>query len=432
MRVAVCVLVVWMVSACDARTGGDEPPADAGGSGGGGAGGGGGSGGAPLQSFPLPASLDLGGDASSIAAGDVDGDGFRDVAALVKRSGEQRASLVVAFGDAGGSFSQRFEHDLSGPVARTSREASSRVVAIGDLDGDGSLDVACASGVALGGAGRALGWQGFSDEARHAFQPAALVQLGKTFLVRGGADGWIERCSASGACEPLPGQQPPCGPGEGCALEELVVADFDGDSRPDLLGGGPPWSSPEERALLWESTTLWQAPLAISGLSTADLEAGDIDQDGVADVVAQRRAPAPDAPADTDVWLGAPGGVTPLVRVQTIGNHDAPSDVHALADASFDGCLDLVHVGAVSGQIALRLGTATEEGCGEYLGPHDASQPSDAGWITAPGVLGSVGVQQLEVNGDGIPEWVIRAPAAMSDPAEPFAALLYFVAVPPL
>jgi hypothetical protein len=412
---------LWLVLgsiACSPRTGGDRAPAGTGGAAG--SAGTGGAGGAPPISYPLPKTISLGGDASAIAVADLDGDGYRDIAAIVKRSGEQRASVVVAFGDPDGALAVRWEHDLEGAVVRESRD-SAACIAIGDLDADGRLDLATASGVALGREGRSFSWQSFGMEAQHAFQPAAIAELDARVVVRGSADGLIERCDASGACQPLPGQTPPCAPGEGCAVEDLVVGDFDGDSKPDVLGGGPPWTTQEEKALLWTSSSGWQAPAVIAELATVDLEAGDIDQDGVDDVVAQQRETISDFPAYTDVWLGSPGGVAPLFRAQTIYNHDNHNDAMALADASFDGCLDLLRVGVDTSQVALRLGSYTGDGCVEFLGEHDPSKPADVGWIKVPGVSGSIGIQQLDVNGDGIPEWIVRAPP-----------LIHLLTVPPL
>jgi hypothetical protein len=173
--------------------------------------------------------------------------------------------------------------------------------------------------------------------------------------------------------------------------------------------------------------------MVIEGLATVDLEVGDIDRDGVDDVVAQRRETISDFPSYSEVWLGAPGGTTPLVRVQTISNHDNHNEPSALADASFDGCLDLVHVGVDTSQLAVRLGTWTRDGCGEYLGPHDPSKLADVGWTTLPGLAGTIGIQQLDVNGDGRPEWVLRAPPSSGPVAgAPWAAHLHFREIPPL
>jgi hypothetical protein len=407
--------------ACTPRTGGDKVPPGAGGTAGSsGAGGAGGSAGTPLSSFPLPTEIDLGGESSAASVADVDRDGYLDLAALVKHTGEDRATLVVVFGDAEGVLAARFEHDLAGAVSRSARGSSSNVVSIGDLDGDGQLDIATAAGVALGAGGRALTWQSFGSEAAHAFQPAVFVELDTTALVRGSVDGWVERCSASGACQPLPGQTPPCAPGEGCAIEDVVVGDFDGDTRSDVLAGGVAWLGAEERVWLWVSLDDWQLPLAIDQLSPVDLEAGDIDQDGVDDVVAQTRSVG-GAPAFTELWLGAPGGTSPLFHVQTIQNQQGHNDAAALADASFDTCLDLAEVAADSQAIAVRLGSFLGEGCTEQIGPHDPSAAADTGWLGTPGAPGAIGVQLEDANGDGVPEWILRA-----------APSLRFVAVTPL
>jgi hypothetical protein len=151
-----------------------------------------------------------------------------------------------------------------------------------------------------------------------------------------------------------------------------------------------------------------------------DLEAGDIDQDGVDDVVAQTRSVG-GSPAFTELWLGAPGGTSPLFRVQTIQNQQGHNDAAALADASFDTCLDLAEVAVDSQAIAVRLGSFLGEGCTAQIGAHDPSAPADTGWLGTPGAPGAMGVQLEDANGDGVPEWILRA-----------APSLRFVEVTPL
>ena len=393
MRSALLVLAIALLVGCEARTGGDEIPIGNGGTSG--AGGAGGSGGVTLNAFPLPSSVDLGGDASAVAVGDLKADGYLDLAALVKRTGEDRASLVVAFGDAEGSYQARFEHDLAGAVTRGSQGSSSNVVAIGDVNGDGSLDVATASGVAIGDGAGAFSWVSFASEAAHAFQPAAIAKLDQVVVVRGGADGYVERCTASGVCSAMPGQTPSCVAGVGCQVEDLVIGDFDGDAKTDVLGGGPPPSIGAERVLVWQSTIDWQAPLPVADLPTVDLEAGDVDQDGVADVVARQRTGS-----GYELWIGTPGGTAPLTRLQTIPFSGSDPGTAALADASVDTCPDLLAIDIATGIVSVSTGSMTGDGCSDTLTANVTSEPA---------LPGALGIQQLDVNGDGVHEWILRA-----------------------
>src|SRR5690606_15963912 len=113
---------------------------------------------------------------------------------------EQRARLLVVFGDAEGTLDQRYEHDLEGELSESPRGSASSVVAIGDLNADGRADVATASGVALHQGARVFSWQSFGDELENAFQPAAIATIGSVSAVRGTHSGLIERCDAQGAC----------------------------------------------------------------------------------------------------------------------------------------------------------------------------------------------------------------------------------------
>jgi hypothetical protein len=196
-----------------------------------------------------------------------------------------------------------------------------------------------------------------------------------------------------------------CSPGVGCAVTDLVSSDFDGDGNADLLFGGQ-WQADAELRLGKDE---WAEAVTIEQMSAADFEVGDIDKDGVDDVVAQREETIADFPAQTDVWLATPGAAARFSLVQTIYNHDNHNDNSALADANGDGCLDYLHIGVDMSQVAIRFGNPTAGGCSSFLGEHDSSASADVGWTTFPGLSGTVGIQQLDANGDGSPEWIHRA-----------------------
>jgi hypothetical protein len=379
---------------------------------------------------PLPSLLDLGSDTSSVAVADIDDDGFLDLAALVGHHAEQTVNVVVAFGDETGSFAERFVHPLVGSVIHHARDSASSVVTVDDLDCDGRLDVASASGLLIASGPRAFQWRSLGDEAANAYMPVAIVTAVTTpEILRGTAVGLVETCSTTGECNPLPGQPAPCMSGA-CPIEDLVVGDFNGDHRPDALAGRSPDEIGAESILLWRRSAeaTWHSPSVIAGIAPVDFEVGDLDRDGMVDLVAQRRATIADFPDHTDVFLATPAALPPVTRIQTLYNHENHNDNAALVDANGDGCLDLIQIGVDTAQIGVRLGGFAGETCSGYLGAHDPSSEIDVGWQRIPGVLGTVGIQQLDVNGDSADEWVIRASRPGS--AWPDGAVLHLKSIP--
>ncbi|MCB9578724.1 MAG: VCBS repeat-containing protein [Polyangiaceae bacterium] len=360
-----------LLLACSARSGGDEAPADAGSGGSGGSGGGGGAAGA--TSFALPPSVDLGAAPHAVAAADLDGDGLVDLVALVD------GALIVAWGAESNPFSERVQQPLSGTAESGVRAG----LAPRDVTGDDVLDVVTSAGVWKNLGGRSFDWSSFGDEAIEAFRPVAVVNRGNgPEVVRGSAYGTVELCAVG--CSALPGQPAPCGTPDQCPITDLTTGDFDGDAYDDVLAGrGTSASS------MWSSVDDYAQALVANGVVASDCQAGDVDRDGVTDVVA--------GASDRSVWLASPGGVDPFFTTQSFPALH-PGALSALADADADGCLDLIQVAPAFDDVGVRLGSSSGQGCAEQL--------SDA-WTTVPGVTGAVRLAQLDANGDAKPEWLL-------------------------
>ena len=171
---------------------------------------------------------------------DLDGDGDRDLVAADAGSlyPSSVRRLLVRYNDGLGSF---------GPPLELPLPVDPRRVLVGDLDGDGWTDVAVAGlgdageqgGIAwFRGSGAGLGAPTLLDAGLHA--PVALAFADAT---GDGVPDLIAADAAWGALVALPGPDlglaPPHGIGSGEALLEVLAGDLDRDGLPDLLSLEP-------------------------------------------------------------------------------------------------------------------------------------------------------------------------------------------------
>lgn len=358
--------------------------------------------------FPLPDRLDLAeselfrNNVSAIAVADIDGDGCRDIATIVAGESGTEMALVIAWGDPEGEWAERWSRTIAQwpagspgtPPPFNTRDSSSNVVTIADFNGNGWLDVGTASGVAYGGLNRELTWQELPGDNKFAWPlPAIFVELtdsGQTELLRGTVAGDVERCTPTN-CRALPSA------GEPYALTELAVGDFNHNGYIDVLAGRTHEEGydPEEglivRSWLWPgSSDGFGEASAVEGMGVMDIEVGDMNGNGYLDVVSQVKEYISDFPSDTDVWLSSPTGFT---KIQTIRNNDNHNDAMAVADVNGDGCLDRLFIGVDIPEVAITIGNCNGFSDDKLFIPTDTT---------------GIGVQFLDVNGDGTSEIVIR------------------------
>ncbi len=373
-----------------------------------------------LTPFTRPALLDCVGEPSSVRVADMDGDGLLDLvylAAQLDTSPAPGALLVaIAWGDTASPYEETWTAQMPGRLpltpngTGTTRDTSSEVLVLADLRGDQRPEILTAQGWLEAQGARAFKWRPLPDADQQPLQPVAVVtrpaaSLGVgPLIVRGTVRGLVERCD-DGGCTAL-AVKSGCGDDVDCAIEDLAVADFDGDGFDDVIAGGPPTEAPfTEAAWLWLGGEAFASAVVIDGLHPVDYEVGDIDADGYPDVMAQQREFISDFPSATDVWLATPDAATPLTLAHTFGNRDNHTDNAELADVDGDGCLDALLIGADIPTVDVLPGARDGDGCTGALGAVSAQHPN--GWRIVDAFY-ALGVQQLDVDGDGVPEWVLR------------------------
>ena len=382
----------------------------------------------------LPNEIAFSGSPSSVIAAFVDEDECQDLVVFVAgtENAPSSAHIEILWGDFMHPYSERLSISLNGELGLTplgradTRDTSSNLLRVKDVNGDSRRDVMTASGVALSDGDRQFIWQSFPGNTIELGLP--MVALGNsTSIFRGTQRGVVERCDLNEGCQLLDGESTSlCDPEiVGCAVEDIELADFNGDGHQDLLAGGPPVNPPFVR-----ESRLWFGPdysnaVAVP-IDAADFEVGDINQDGLDDVVAQMTEFDPNFPSHSLVWISQLEGDVPFVKSQEFVNFDNHTDNAELADVNGDGCLDFMMIGVDIGNIGIRPGNLSNDGgCLNFLGSHDPSAPFDtqSSTVVVEG-KSSIGIQQIDLKGDGELDWILR------DSVEPLIHILAPVEIP--
>ncbi|WP_067171684.1 FG-GAP repeat domain-containing protein [Microtetraspora niveoalba] len=305
---------------------------------------------------------------ATLASGDLDGDGYADLAVGAPGRGGRAGSVTIAFG-AGPGLSDRLVA-LDRPGDTTGFGAA---LAVGDYDGDGRDDLAVSTfdavWVAYGSGGIRRGRAGWTPVMGNTARVGPLASgdvdgdgyadLAVVYSEDDPADegmGAVYRGSREGLADRLPGTFP------GWGVGDVAIGDLDGDGFGDVVAGnsyadaedpgGQIYVSRgsarglEAERVIWtlSSPGMPRAPEGTDGLGGA-VAVGDVDGDGYADVAVGASG---GAGAALVLYGGGSGVSARGARLYDPGSAGVAADVVqgfgqevALADLDGDGRAEL-------------------------------------------------------------------------------------------
>lgn len=352
--------------------------------------------------------IDLGGEPSPVVFADFNQDGIQDFAVIVVTSAESILFQIWRGLPNGkyepvGAVPEFILANTTSGVLGLARDLSSNIVAVGDIDMDGDLDLASSHQILLNQDPKNFG---FVSVPLPTFQgdellfPTAILQtdsaVKKSYLFRGRSYGKVERCELlvdedgqlQVECAYLQG---------GCALEErvseLVYGNFQNKNQIDIIAG---CSRVEDNlAYLWSGGKLDKEPKVLENFPMVEAIVGDLNRDGLDDVMAQWPETVPDFPSVTLALISR--GEGQFEEAQNFVNHDNHNDNAYLFDLNGDGWLDYLQIGVDKPFVGIRYYNQDQ---GKFLSP-DPSHSVRVGWDQFPAKTG-IGVQVIKSPKDKI------------------------------
>lgn len=295
--------------------------------------------GATTGAFTATPNLSLGATIRKIGVGDLDSDGALDVVAVTIHSGFDRIHLLQ--GDGSGGLALAATHDILNQVVTD--------LDLGDLDGDSTRDLVIVRHMT----------GGFADSI-DAYFGIGLGPFPTPLVIPVAVDSEVELADldrdqhddigvlsgAQGTTSILRDFQGgsfvgPTSVSVGSNVVAIHFADLDGDSDLDLIAGTPSGFGTatigEIRILDGDGNGGFGAIQAMAGAGGSAFAAGDLDADGVPDLVA--------SDGGAHVYLGGPSGLPASYGDFVTGLLSTDSRSIAIDDVNGDGRPDIVLVG---------------------------------------------------------------------------------------
>lgn len=370
---------------------------------------------ATIQAKALkPFSIITGGSMSAAQTSDFDKDGFIDIAAYNIEAKTGKTFLEVVWGDSGQKFSKSWKFEFAEEPTDWTRGTSGRVIKVEDMDQNGSLDIVTSIGIALNNGKRSFEWRPLKLNNIHSMMPIGILHgkadsqdskkpilvtthtIGEFGLTAPG----LAFCDLD-SCKSVPIGQPNIE-----FLSDLVISDIDGDKIQDIVVAGAVDAIDFERRLrLWALKGSEQFKKSIETKNGAmDLLSGDVDGDGIDEILIQLLGRTSDFPSDYAV-LKFNG--SDFVTHQMGGNHDNHNESSDLVDFNGDKKVDYLQIGVD------RPSFGCLENSGKFIGKIDPNFQTPGAPLRADSfhempAVGGLGVQCLNLVGDAACDILIR------------------------
>lgn len=294
--------------------------------------------------IPNGRSIPLNGDPGSVVTGDFDQDGNQDLALILAKTDESRV-ITVLWGDSQNKFGVSSEISMEMKINEaglrpTMRDTTSRSIVVADFNDDGKVDIGTSAGIALNQGDRKFSWKNLKNKTTRSIQPVGLLSVSGKIKLVVRVNGGVDLCTPN-TCSAL--IRSDFLKDDLHLSSEMLVFDFDGDKKLDILAGSEFLDS--ENSYIWFGRDDFSETFLLEGVPPIDIQLYDVNGDGRIDLLAQVKEFISDFPSETKIFLNQPGG---LELAQKFTNFDNHND-NATVIRRKDGCFDYYQVGVDRG-----------------------------------------------------------------------------------
>lgn len=335
------------------------------------------------RTIPLP------GDPGAVINADLDQDGNQDLIFIIAKL-DATTSVFVLWGDRVREFRSNSEipmgiKPLESGMRPSMRNTTSRSIVTADFNGDGKVDIGTAAGMALNQGRRRFNWIDLKNKTERSIQAVGLIKISSQNQLVVRVDGGVDACTPE-SCLSLVRSD---------ILKdnlhhpsEMIVFDFDGDRKLDILAGSNLLDN--QNSYLWLGKDSFRETYQLAGVQPYDIQLFDFNHDGRLDLLAQVGTTIIDFPSQTRVFLNRPEGLELKYTLSNFDNHNEPAAVVKNAD----GCFSYYQNGV---DIGFGVMEAVKNSAGECI--FETSTPPHYFFKRVSDVTGT-GIQCLNLTGE--------------------------------